>query len=195
MNVSNPITSVIPSLDGKVYAVLCVTDAPLSLGAIHILSGGPSKSGVRSVLQRMAAAGLVDVVPGGYLLNRDHVAADAIQALASLHGELTRRIREDVREWTFQPLLVGYYGSTARRDGNEASDIDVLVVGDVERLAEAAFELAGKIERWTGNMAQVEIKSLEEIRRLRRAKEPILDNWKRELVEITGSRSVLSRAS
>jgi len=143
----------------------------------------------------MSSTGLVDVVPGGYVLNRDHIAADAITALALLHGELTRRIREVVSDWDPQPLLVGYYGSTARRDGDEASDIDILVVGDTDQLSDATFELAGKIERWTGNVSQVELKSPAEIRRLRRAKAPIIENWKRDLVEIMGPRSMLTRAS
>lgn len=37
--------------------------------------------------------GVVEEVPGGFRLNRDHLAADAIVSLASLHGALVERLR------------------------------------------------------------------------------------------------------
>ena len=114
MDVSSPISSVIPSLDGPVYSALSSTNAPMTLGAVHRLTEGASKSGVRTVLLRMVASGLVDLVPGGYRLNREHLAAGPIEALASIYGELTKRIRAEVDSWQPKPLLVGFYGSAAR---------------------------------------------------------------------------------
>ena len=195
MDVSNPISSVIPSLDGYVYAALSSTNSPMTLGAVHQLTEGASKSGVRTVLLRMVASGVVDLVPGGYRLNREHLAAGPIEALASLYGELIRRIRAEVDSWQPKPLLVGLYGSAARRDGDEASDIDLLIVGDVENLGDSAMHLAHLIERWTGNPAQVVLKGSAEVGRLRRAEEPIVTSWEQDLVEISGNRSALARAS
>lgn len=195
MDVSSPISSVIPSLDGHVYAALSSTNGPMTLGAVHQLTGGASKSGVRTVLLRMVASGLVDQVPGGYRLNREHLAAGPIEALTSLYGELLTRIRSEVDSWQPKPLLVGLYGSAARRDGNEASDIDLLIVGDVESLDDSAMHLAHLIRRWTGNPGQVVLKSPAEIGRLRRAEEPIVRSWEEDLVEICGNRSALARAS
>jgi len=143
----------------------------------------------------MVASGLVDLVPGGYRLNREHLAAGPIEALASLYGELTRRIRAEVDSWQPKPLLVGLYGSAARRDGDEASDIDLLIVGDVENLGDSAMHLAHLIGRWTGNPAQVVLKSPAEIGRLRRAEEPIVRSWEQDLMEISGNRSALAKAS
>jgi predicted nucleotidyltransferase len=143
----------------------------------------------------MVAAGLVDIVPGGYRLNREHLAAGPIEALSSLYGELTRRIRAQVDSWQPKPLLVGLYGSAARRDGDEASDIDLLIVGDVESLGDSAMHLADLIARWTGNSAQVVLKSPAEIGRLRRAQEPIVRSWEQDLMEISGHRSALAMAS
>jgi predicted nucleotidyltransferase len=186
---------VIPSLDGHVYAALSSTNDPMTLGDVHRLTEGASKSGVRTVLLRMVASGLVDLVPGGYRLNREHLAAGPIEALASLNGELTKRIRADVDSWEPQPLLVGLYGSAARRDGNERSDIDLLIIGDVDSLGDSAMQLADLVERWTGNPAQVVLKSPTEIERLRRAEEPIVGSWAQDLVEISGTRSALVKAS
>jgi predicted nucleotidyltransferase len=195
MDVGSPISSVIPSLDGHVYAALISTNDPMTLGAIHRLTEGASKSGVRTVLLRMVASGLVDLVPGGYRLNREHLAAGPIEALASLYGELTKRIRAEVDSWQPQPLLVGLYGSAARRDGDEASDIDLLIIGDVESLGDSSMHLADLVKRWTGNSAQVVLKSPAEIGRLRSADEPIVGSWAQDLVEISGTRSALVKAS
>jgi predicted nucleotidyltransferase len=195
MDVSSPISSVIPSLDGPVYAALSSTNGPMTLASVHQLTAGASKSGVRTVLLRMVASGLVDLVPGGYRLNREHLAAGPIEALSSLYGELTRRIRAQVDSWQPKPLLVGLYGSAARRDGDEASDIDLLIIGDVDSLGESAIHLADLIGRWTGNSAQVVLKSPAEIARLRRAQQPIVRSWEQDLMEISGHRSALAMSS
>ena len=195
MDVSMPIMTVVPSLDGPVLAALAATTEPMGLGTVHNRAGRGSKSGVRSVLLRMVDDGLVIDVPGGYLLNRDHLAAPAVELLASLHGELTNRIRSVVEEWNIAPTLVGLFGSAARRDGDANSDIDVLVVSDDPDLHERVDALAEQIRRWTGNRAQVIGRSPNEIARLRRAKEPILAEWTRDLVVIAGEPSSLGKVA
>jgi predicted nucleotidyltransferase len=189
MDVSMPITTVAPSLDGPVLAALAATAMPMGLAAVHASAGRGSKSGVRSVLLRMVGEGVVLEVPGGYVLNRDHVAAPAVELLATLHGELTRRIRGAVVEWHTRPALVGMFGSAARRDGDASSDIDVLVVSDDPDLDDRVDDLAEQIRRWTGNQAQVIGRTPKEIARLRRAEEPILSEWTRDLVVIVGERA------
>ena len=195
MDVSMPIMTVVPSLDGPVLAALAATTEPMGLGTVHNRAGRGSKSGVRSVLLRMVDDGLVIEVPGGYLLNRDHLAAPAVELLASLHGELTNRIRSVVEEWNIAPRLVGLFGSASLRDGDANSDIDVLVVSDDPDLDERVDALAEQIRRWTGNRAQVIGRSPNEIARLRRAKEPILAEWTRDLVVITGEPSSLGKVA
>jgi predicted nucleotidyltransferase len=191
MDVSLPITTVIPSLDGPVLAALAATTTPMGLATVHARAGRGSKSGIRSVLVRMVAEGLVLDVPGGYVLNRDHLAAPAIELLASLHGELVDRIRQAVEEWPVPPTVVGLFGSAARRDGDSHSDIDVLVVSEDPQLAERVDALAGQIHRWTGNGAHVVGRTPAEVARLRRAEEPILAEWTRDLVVLAGTRSAL----
>lgn len=195
MDVSMPIMTVVPSLDGPVLAALAATAGPMGLGAVHERAGRGSKSGVRSVLLRMVDEGLVLEVPGGYLLNRDHLAAPAVELLASLHGELTNRIRAAVAEWPIGPTLVGLFGSAARRDGDANSDIDVLVVSDDPELDDRIDQLADQIRRWTGNRAQVIGRSPKEITRLQRAKEPILAEWTRDLAVIVGERAALGKVA
>lgn len=193
MDISMPITTVVPSLAGPVLAALAATASPMGLADVHERAGRGSKSGVRSVLLRMVDEGLVLEVPGGYVLNRDHLAAPAVELLATLHGELANRIRSAVEAWPTPPALVGLFGSAARRDGDANSDIDVLVVSDDPGLDARVDELAEQIRRWTGNRAQVIGRSTSEITRLRRAREPVLAEWTRELIVIAGERAALGR--
>jgi predicted nucleotidyltransferase len=195
MDVAKPISSVIPSLDGAVLGALAGTSAPLNLSSVHRLARAGSLSGVRRVLVRLVQAGLVDSVPGGYVLNRDHVAAPAIESLARLWNDVFDRISREVGAWPATPGLVALYGSAARRDGDEASDIDVLVVADDEHTVERAADLAGKIERWTGNVTHVVTVGAKDLRRMRRTREPILSEWERDLVVIAGGRDALKAAS
>ncbi len=191
MDVSLPITTVVPSLDGPILAALAATTTPMGLATVHARAGRGSKSGIRTVLLRMVEEGLVLDVPGGYVLNRDHLAAPAIESLASLHGELVDRIRQAVEEWPVPPTLVGLFGSAARRDGDSHSDIDVLVVSEDPELAERVDALAVQIQRWTGNGPHVVGRTPAEVARLRRADEPILAEWTRDLVVLAGTRSAL----
>lgn len=195
MDVSMPITAVVPSLDGPVLVALAATTAPASLAEVHRRAGRGSKSGVRDVLLRMVEDGIVHDVPGGYVLNREHLAATAVTALADLHGELARRIRATVEDWGGEVLLVGLFGSAARRDGDHASDIDLLVVSDADTRDDLIDRLVDRVRAWTGNRAQVIGLSSTELHRLRHAGEAIVARWDGELVVICGDRRALGRAA
>lgn len=194
MDVSSPINSVVPSLDGAVYSVLSGTIAPLPLSRVHRLAGRGSKAGIRQVLLRMVAHGLVLEVPGGYLLNRDHVAAPVVEQLSALRRELLGRIAAQVDGWPARPSLVGIFGSAARRDGDHASDIDLLVVCDDAGATDWSADLAAAVQRWTGNNAHVVTLGTDDLRRLARAREPIVATWRLELEVVCGSVDTLAAA-
>lgn len=192
MDVATPISSVIPSLDGTVLAVLTATDEPMSLAEIHRMTHRGSKAGVRRVLMRLVDTGIVWHVPGGYMLNRAHVAAPGIEALSALHGSLMNRIRDTLDEWQGEIALAGLFGSASRRDGDEHSDIDVLIVSDSEGLDDLADTLAQRIRDWTGNQAHVVARSIDDVQRMRRSAEPVTDSWIRDLVVLRGDLRILT---
>jgi len=194
IDVARPISSVIPSLDGVVLGALAGTTDPLTLSSVHRLAGAGSLSGVRRVLLRLVGAGVVCAVPGGYVLNREHVAFGPIVSLSQLWREVFDRIRVEVSGWGTPPLLVGVYGPAARRDGDDTSDIDLLVISDGVEAADQAVELASWVERWTGNQTHVTVVSVADLRRMGRAGEAILGEWERDLVVIAGSRDGLKAA-
>jgi predicted nucleotidyltransferase len=191
MNIAQPIRSVIPSLAGPVLEALAGTSQPLTLTRAHALAGSGSLAGVRKVLLHLVESGLVLAVPGGYMLNRDHVAAEAVAMLAALHGELARRLRGAAEDWGGDYRLLGLFGSAARRDGDESSDIDVLLVSDDDGAPDFGDELASRIERWTGNPGHVFTVTTEALRHMQRAGSPVIDSWERELVVLAGENLLL----
>lgn len=132
MDLSDPTRAVTPTLDGTVLAVLAVAGKPLSVGQVAEQAARGSEIGIRRSLARLVEQGIVRATLMGrnqvHELNRDHVAADAAVILAGLRTELWRRFREELAGWRPRPLYAAVFGSAARGDGSEASDIDLLLV-------------------------------------------------------------------
>jgi predicted nucleotidyltransferase len=181
MDLTNPARSVIPTLDAEVLVALAAISMPLTGRQISRLLESRSSSGVQKVLERLNEQGLVDVLPAGnanlYSLNRDHVAAPAIEALRDLRGKLFERMAKAVEEWRILPESVAVFGSAARGDGGVESDIDILVVRpaelyykhltDMHQVEEEPlegfsnvwssqlFDFGRQVFRWSGNQASL----------------------------------------
>ncbi len=193
MDVAAPIAVVVPSLDGPVLTALAATNAPASLAALHRRAGRGSKSGVRSVLLRMVDEGLVLEEPGGFLLNREHLAAPAVHELTTLYETFLERLRHLIDESGVEVALVGLFGSAARRDGDSTSDIDILVVSDAPDLEDFIDLLADRISRWTGNRAQILSRTRDQLHAMREASDPIVTSWAADLVVVRGDRRLVDR--
>lgn len=169
MDLSSPISSVIPSAHGVVLAVLARTTEPLSGRSIAALTDGKvSQRRTNDVLGELAAAGVVlseDRPPAKlYRLNRDHVAAAGVIALAGQWETLVRRIRDDLAGWSPAPVTACMFGSAARGEGGLDSDIDIfLVPGNEVRSSEPSERvwqeqvdgLAERVLVWSGNRCEV----------------------------------------
>jgi hypothetical protein len=173
MNLSEPSSVICPSLDGPVLMVLAGTTRPLSGREIARLTKRGSWAGVRKVLQRLVSQGIVAVQDAPpvllYSLNRDHLAAPAVDLLADLKDELVRRLSRSIMGWPLSPVYACLFGSAARGDGGARSDIDLFIVrpSEVGAANEAWWNqvgrLMGDIARWTGNNASVSEVGLEEL--------------------------------
>lgn len=195
MDLSRPISTVVPSLDGPVLTVLTRTTQPMTGRQVHRLAGVGSVTGVRKVLHRLVATGLVDATDIGastaYALNRDHIAAPAVRDLASLREVLIARLADAIGEWPLPPLHASLFGSAARGDGDLDSDIDLLVVTTDDHSTGEPFDdplaaLAVNVRRWTGNHAQFYELSPERFRRHLDVNEPIVDEWLRDSITLYG---------
>jgi predicted nucleotidyltransferase len=203
MDMSNPMTTVVQTLDGPVLAVLARTTAPLTGRRIHQLAGTGSERGVLNVLHRLAASGLVDATRVGpsiqFTLNRDHVAAPAVLQLTELRPLLFDRFREAIDAWPIQPEHASIFGSTARGDGDVDSDIDLLLVHSFEDPTQAwndqLADLSDQAHRWSGNYLQIYDLSLTGLLAHLEAGEAIVNDWKRDAVRIHGTeiRTLINR--
>ena len=132
MDVSDPTRSVTSALDGPILAVLASAGRPLTVGQVANLAVRGSEIGIRRALARLVEQGIVRATLMGrnqvHELNRDHIAAEIAYLLAGLRNELWRRFREEFSGWRPMPLYAAVFGSAARGDGDEGSDIDLLLV-------------------------------------------------------------------
>lgn len=163
MDLGEPMVSVVPGVTGSVLAVLARAGEPLTGRAIaQMVKPSASQKGVANALGRLVTAGLVTRVDKGraalFSLNRDHVAAAPVIALAHLRGHILERLADQIRRWASKPMSVTVFGSFARGDGGPDSDIDVLVVRPASRGEEWLQQLAGLASdgrRWTGNAINI----------------------------------------
>jgi len=196
MDVARPYTALCPTLDSGVLSVLAGTTRPLTGREVARLLGRASHSGVLGVLNRLAEQGVVDRVEAGrallFTLNREHLAAGAVDVLAGMRAELLRRLRDAVEGWGIAPVHVSMFGSVARGEGDVHSDVDLFVVrsGGVseedERWRAQLDELARRVERWTGNRAGIAEVSETEIERLRDDAPPIVAELRADAITLAG---------
>lgn len=195
MDFSHPFTALMPSVDSAVLAVLARTTRAQT-GREVALAAGRSPSGVRPVLDRLAEQGLVDSERAGrayiYTLNREHLAAPAIEALAGLRSGLVDRLRQEIAEWRIAPSHASLFGSTARGDGDAASDVDLFIVRPEGIEAEDAIwrgqldRLAEGVRRWTGNHAGIAELSTDQLAALRERRPPVLKDLDADALTLSG---------
>jgi predicted nucleotidyltransferase len=169
---------------------------------VALLTGRTSHSGVLDSLHRLTKHGLVTRVElnRAYLfaLNRDHLAAPAVEMLANLGGKLIEELRRTVGEWQIAPVHVSLFGSAARGDGGTQSDIDLFVVraSDVDEdeplWRDQIDELSDQIQLWTGNHASVLERDESQLASLRDTQPPILGEILSDAIVISGSVPQLS---
>ena len=132
MNLSDPSQTITPTLDGPVLAVLARAGRPLTVGEVTAESVRGSEIGVRRCLARLVDQGIVRATEMGrnrvHELNREHLAAPAAELLGDLRLKLWKQLRRELRRWKVAPYHASVFGSAARGDGGDDSDIDILLV-------------------------------------------------------------------
>lgn len=197
MNLSSPITSVIPGAKGEVLSILAHTSEELTGNVIATLGGDRvSQTGANKALKKLVADGLVLSRPAGksilYSLNRDHVAARSIIELSELRSALITRIKEQVTGWEYQPVALALFGSAARGQGTSNSDIDVLAIRpdaiDQEHSVWTAqvMGLTEAVWRWSGNACEILEYTADEFAVLVRSRDTLVENLRTDAVGLVG---------
>jgi predicted nucleotidyltransferase len=198
MDLGAPLRDVAPSVRGELLETLARLEQPVTrrrlASAANVAPGNAS-----AVIEELVRAGIVSETVAGrssmVQLNRSHLAAAPIVALAGLRGELIRRLRERVTSW---PDVLGawLFGSVARGDAGPDSDVDVLIVvqdpasGDLHaRLA----VLHADVRLWTGNDLQFVEHSEASWRRLVQAKNALVDEVRVDGIPLASDSNLLSR--
>lgn len=199
MDLSNGIRSVIPSVHGTVLGVLGRTSQPLSGRGVAELAGDKaSQKGVYLALRSLVAAGIVTAQEHPstilYQLNREHLAAESIVALANLRERLIAAIRDHVASWSTAPYGAWIFGSFARGTAGLKSDVDVFVVRpnntalDNEQWRAQLRDAAQKVRAWSGNDCRVAEFSQKEFAQLFVNNDRIAQDLRTDSIALTSRR-------
>src|SRR5713226_7111233 len=92
----------------EVLLVLRGTTRPLTGREVSRLVRTGSQPTVNASLRRLTEEGVVHAEEAGkaylYTLNREHLAAPAVERLAGIRLELERRLRTEIAEWEIGPI-------------------------------------------------------------------------------------------
>lgn len=198
MRLQNPFAGLATTgIDSQVLTALARTEQDLTAEQVHrLLPERGSSQGVRNALERLVEQGTVRARAIGrtraYGLNREHLLAAAIVSISRVKRELVARLRSTIEAWPVRPLSVMLFGSAARDDMRNDSDIDLLFVFPHDALDDLAHDLvqqlAARAASWTGNDVRPLVYSDREIQQA-----SIFDSILRDGIEIAGEPSWLRR--
>ena len=201
MDLARPLAVVSPTVDADVLAVLAGAEAEFTGRQVHQVAGRHSEKGVRNCLHRLVGQGIVNSRRAGkadlYSLNRQHLAAPHIVALAGLRQELLARIRAELAGWQEAPTFAALFGSAATGRMRPDSDIDLLVVRPESVDVEGAEwrrqleNLSTGVTAWTGNDTRLLELDEDEVRRGLLGGERVLADVRDEGVVLYGEAAYL----
>jgi len=199
VELSRPLSTVTPTLDGDVLTVLASHDGAFTTGQLHRVLRRHSEEGIRKVLRRLTRQGVVRADRVGqafaYRLNRDHLAAEHIIGLAQLQTTFLRRLEERLASWKVPPVYAAVFGSAARGSMTVDSDVDLLLIRpddvDDDLWQAQVDDLVADVTRWVGNDTRPLEFTVAELAANGR-REPVLDDVLREGLTVAGTRAWLA---
>lgn len=208
MQLNRPFATVTPTLDGDVLGVLATSEVTFTITQIQRVLTTASGEGIRKVLTRLTAQGVVlhDQVgrTNTYRLNTEHLAAEPILALSRLTATFLNRLEAHLGEWGKALKYAAVFGSAATGRMTLGSDIDLFLVRasdpkplgrqeDPEIWEQHVSELARSVTAWTGNDGRVVEYTEDELRTAAAAGEPLLSEVARQGLTVAGTRAWLNR--
>jgi len=197
VDLSAPISDVVPGVRGALFGVLCRLEQPVTRRRLAELAG-VAPGHASKVVEDLIISGLVDETIAGrssmVALNRGHLAVPAVMALAGIRGELIRRLRARFAEMR-EVRGAWLFGSVARGDSGSDSDVDVLVIADgldTSCFGDQVARLYADVRAWTGNDLQLVEHTQESWDRLVGAKNPLATEIRRDGILLTQSEAVLT---
>lgn len=186
----------IPGVQGRILAVLAETTAELNLRTIARLAG-VSPAQASRVLPDLVGLGLVErreAPPSAlFAMVDDNIAARAVRALSRSREAVLRELGTGAALLDPSPESVIVFGSFARGEADDSSDLDVVFVRptdvgeDDDRWAAAVEAWRTAARRLTGNRVQIlEVGHRDMSRRLRSTK-PLWADVTRDAITVYGA--------
>ncbi|WP_283616147.1 nucleotidyltransferase domain-containing protein [Mycolicibacterium poriferae] len=203
MQLNKPFATVTPTLDGDVLAVLASADVTFTVSQIQRILTTVSGEGIRKVLTRLTAQGVVlnDQVgrTNTYRLNTEHLAAEPIMALSRLTSIFLDRLEAHLEGWGRDLKYAAVFGSAATGRMTLNSDIDLFLVracapdldarDSPELWEQQLTELARLVTAWTGNDARVVEYTEHDLAAAAAADEPLLRDVAEQGLTVAGTRA------
>lgn len=203
MQLAQPFRIITPTLDGDALAVLAGASDEFSAPQVHALIGSYTVEGVRRALQRLVGQGIVIARRPTrtvlYRLNRDHLGAEPVVAIATMRTRLLSQLRQRFERWDPTAEYAALFGSAASGKMRADSDIDLFVVRPRNTDADSApwrdqvDAVARDVTSWTGNDTRVLEYDTGEVAEARAIDDPILDDILSHGLVLHGSSSFLGR--
>lgn len=197
MDLAQPLSSLIPSIDADVLTVLARTEAPLTGRKIASLARRGSQPAVQTILERLVEHGVASAQPAGpsvlYTLNRGHLLADAVLAAVGARATLLTRLRDNFADWPEPAVHASLFGSVARGEARPDSDIDILIVrpDDIpadHQLWTAQLEaLERAVHAWTGNHLAIFDTDPAGLAKAIADGEPLINSLRADGIHLTGT--------
>lgn len=192
MNLSAPILDVSPGARGLMLQTIVNSENDVTGRELARRAGLPvsTAAGVLADLVQTGIVAMKSLSNGNaYRLNRDHLFAEPIIAMARALQNLTDAIRKEVAGWTqVQPIAGWLYGSAARGDGDRASDVDLFFVlpnsYDQAVWDEQAGSVIDRVNALTGNWVQVLPHKLDSFLELERSKSAFIANLRVDGIDL-----------
>ncbi len=203
MQLNKPFATVTPTLDGDVLSVLASADATFTISQIQRILTTVSGEGIRKVLTRLTAQGVVlnDQVgrTNTYRLNTEHLAAEPIMALSRLTSIFFDRLQAHLEDWGEDLKYAAVFGSAATGRMTLNSDIDLFLVracapdldtrDNPDLWEQQLTELARLVTAWTGNDARVVEYTQRDLAAAAAADEPLLRDVAKQGLTVAGTRA------
>ncbi len=196
MHLGSPVRDVAPAVRGALLQALARLEQPVTRRQLAA-AAGVAPGNASAVIEDLIHSGLVNEAVAGrssmVALNRSHLAAGPLLALAGLRGELIRRLCERLAGWP-DPRGAWLFGSVARGEADRDSDVDLLLVtDDVESsdLHERLSQLHADVRVWTGNDLQVVEHSPSSWRKIVRSKNPLVEQIRLDGIAVAGDTTAL----
>jgi predicted nucleotidyltransferase len=200
VNLSQPLLDVVPGVRGQLLYALARSEVPVTRRRLAGMAG-VAPGNANSILDDLVHSGLCNETAAGrslmVSLNRKNLAAEQVLALTALRATLINRLRAELKRW--KGLKAAWlFGSVARSDSNEDSDIDIAMVfvdPESEVSTRNISELQVLLREWTGNEVQIAEYSEAAWARLVLTQNPLVGQIRKDGIALTSSSTSLLTAS